>query len=244
MRSTPQLSLVTPEVNPKRIIRKGKTPREGISTTVLGDSDNLHDFFFKTPIAASSSPIIPSVGVSRSLNFGSVPVEFSPSRPHLEEIFDTPVSPEIVRWFRPRSSEIFPTLGLLTPPPVIVVVFKEGGTYFPFSPRNTVPVSPVQTPSSPSSSIVHIPMEGANLPRNKRDAIVATRYAPLVLLQPMNPFPVGYYLKYMPKFTGEEKITTEDHLSSFYSYAYNLNIENEDVRLRFFIQNLDGEARK
>jgi hypothetical protein len=87
-------------------------------------------------------------------------------------------------------------------------------------------------------------MAGANPPRNRMDAIVAARYAPLVLPQPMNSLPVGDYLKYMPKFTGEEDITAEEHLSSFYSYADNLNIENEDVWMRVFVQSLDGEARK
>ena len=48
----------------------------------------------------------------------------------------------------------------------------------------------------------------------------------------------------MPKFTGEEDITAEEHLSTFYSYEYNLNIENEDVWLRVFVQSLDVEARK
>jgi hypothetical protein len=60
----------------------------------------------------------------------------------------------------------------------------------------------------------------------------------------MNSLLVGDYLKYMPKFTGEEDITIEEHLSSFYSYADNLNIENEDAWMRFFVQSLDGEARK
>jgi hypothetical protein len=61
------------------------------------------------------------------------------------------------------------------------------------------------------------------------DAIVTTRYAPLILPHPMNPFPARDYLKYMPKFTGEGDITVEEHLDDFYSYADNLNIENEDV---------------
>jgi hypothetical protein len=87
-------------------------------------------------------------------------------------------------------------------------------------------------------------MEGANPPRNIMDAIVAARYAPLVLPQPMNALPTGDYLKYMPKFTGEEDITVEEHLVSFYSYADNINIENEDVWMRVFVQSLDGEVRK
>jgi hypothetical protein len=72
-------------------------------------------------------------------------------------------------------------------------------------------------------------MEGANPPRNQMDAIVATRYSPLILPQPMNSLPAGDYLKYMPKFTREEYATAKEHLDTFYSYADNLNIENEDV---------------
>jgi len=72
-------------------------------------------------------------------------------------------------------------------------------------------------------------MVGANPPLNRMDAIFPARYDPLILPYPMNPLPVGDYLKYMPKFTGEGDITTEEHLAAFYSYADNLNIENEDV---------------
>jgi hypothetical protein len=173
------------------------------------------------------------------------------------ESFETPVSPDIVKWFRPRSLEYFPTLGFPTPPPIKVVVTKEGGTSFPLnpiqfssntqplplSPRNTVAVLPVQAPSPPCSPTVHIPMEGANIPINRMDAIVDSRYDPLVLPQPMNALLVGDYLKCMPKFTGEEDIITKEHLSTFYSYADNLNTENEDVWMRAFVQSLDGEDR-
>jgi hypothetical protein len=75
------------------------------------------------------------------------------------------------------------------------------------------------------------------------DTIFAARYAPLILPHPINPLPVGDYLKYMPKFTGEGDITTEEHQAAFYSYADNLNIENEDVWMRVFVQSLDGEVR-
>jgi hypothetical protein len=125
----------------------------------------------------------------------------------LEESFVTPVSHDIVKWFKPRSLEDFPTLGFPTPPPVRIVVSREGKTYFPLnpilfsydtqsfslSPRNIAPVPPVQTPSPPGSPAVHFPMAGANPPRN----IMVTRYGPLVLPQPMNSLPARYYLKYM-----------------------------------------------
>jgi hypothetical protein len=176
----------------------------------------------------------------------------------LEVSFFTPVSPDIVKWVKPIILEGCTTLGFPTPPPVKVAVSKEGGTYFPLnpilfssntqsfplSPGNTTPVPPFQSPSTLGYPTIHILMAGANLPRNKMDAIVASRYAPIVLPQPMNPLLVGDYFKYMPKFTGEEDIFVEENLSTFYSYADNLNIENEDVWLRFFVQSLDDEARK
>jgi hypothetical protein len=49
-------------------------------------------------------------------------------------------------------------------------------------------------------------MVGANPPRTRMDVIVSTRYAPLILPQPMNPLLVGNYLKYMPKFIREEDV--------------------------------------
>jgi hypothetical protein len=60
----------------------------------------------------------------------------------------------------------------------------------------------------------------------------------------VNALPPGYYLKYMPKFMGEEDITIEEHIVAFYSYADNQNIENQYVWMRVFIQSLFGEARK
>jgi len=85
-------------------------------------------------------------------------------------------------------------------------------------------------------------MACANPPRNTVDAIVASRYALVILPQPMNALLARDYLKYMPKFTGEENLTAEENLVSFYSYADNLNIKNEDVWMRVFVHSLDGEV--
>lgn len=136
-----------------------------------------------------------------------------------------------------------------TPPitpsfPLNLVSFSANPLMFPFPPASSVPVSPRRMPSPPNSPPPHIPMVGANPPVNRMDAIVATRYSPLVLPHPMNPLLARDYLKYMPKFTGEEDITIEEHLVAFYSYEDNLNIENEDVWMRVFVQSLDGEVRK
>jgi len=246
-RATPQLHLATPEVDPEKIIRKGKTLHEG-TTTEPGISDDFHYPPVGSLISAFLSTVIPSVGVPRTLNFRSVPVEFSPPGLGLEgESLVTPLSPEIVLWFRPNASEYFPTPGFTTPPIIVAatteretsvpsspVDFPSNPLLFPFPPGSSLSVSPARTPSPPRSPRPIIPMAGANPPRNRMDAIVAARYAPLVLPQPMNAFPAGDYLKYMPKFTGEEDITVEEHLAAFYSYADNLNIENEDVWMSLF----------
>jgi len=119
-------------------------------------------------------------------------------------------------------------------------------SYTPPSPKLHIiknAIVPVKNPSSPCSPQTYNPMASDNLPRNRMDAIVGARYAPLVLPQPMNALPIGDYQKYMHKFTGED-ITTKEHLAAFYSYADNINIDNEDVWMRFFDQSLDGEATK
>jgi hypothetical protein len=147
----------------------------------------------------------------------SVPLDFSPSTSKTQPLF--------------VKTETSPSYTLPSPKlPIIQTV--------------VVPIK--SPPSSPRlyNPPLHNQMAGANPPRNRMDAIVVARYAPLVLPQPMNALPVGDYLKYMPKFTGEEDITAEEHLATFYSYVDNLNIENEDVWMRVFVQSLDGEARK
>jgi hypothetical protein len=76
-RSNPQLPLAAPEADPEKIIRKGKALRGGTSSTEPCISDDFH-YPLGTPIFSSHSIVIPSAGVSRTLNFGSFPVEFSP----------------------------------------------------------------------------------------------------------------------------------------------------------------------
>jgi hypothetical protein len=153
--SHPQLPLATPEADPQKIIRRGKTPQEGTSATELGDSGNFQHPSSETPLVVSHTPILSPVGVSRALNFGSFPVDFSSPGLGLEgESFDTPISPEVVPWPRPRTLGDFPTPGFIIPPPVRVVAgetsvppnpadFVSHTQLFPFSPSATVPASPV-----------------------------------------------------------------------------------------------------
>jgi len=145
------------------------------------------------------------------------------------------------------SFEDFPTLGFSTPFSVKNFATKEVGTSSPSqnlpsssktqpyivkneTPPSFVPSSPtlhiVKSPSPSCSPKIQNQMAVVNPPANRMDAIVATGYSPLVLPQPVNALPPGYYLKYIPKFTGEEDVTTKEHIATFYNYADNQNIEN------------------
>ena len=69
-------------------------------------------------------------------------------------------------------------------------------------------------------------------PLIKMERILVARYSPLNLPNPLSAMPTGDYLKYMPTFTGEGDFIVEEHLEAFYSYAENINIEQEDVWTR------------
>jgi hypothetical protein len=84
----------------------------------------------------------------------------------------------------------------------------------------------------------------ANMAADRMDEIVAARYAPLVLPQVMYAFPPNDYMRYLPRFNGDGSVSAEEHLSSFYSFADNFNVEHVDVWMRLFVQSLNGEARK
>jgi hypothetical protein len=66
----------------------------------------------------------------------------------------------------------------------------------------------------------------------------------LIFPNPVSSIPTRDYQKYMPKFIGEGNVSVEEHIEDFYSYVENLNIEEEDVWTRVFVQSLDGHARK
>ena len=51
-------------------------------------------------------------------------------------------------------------------------------------------------------------------PQNRMDAIMAARYAPLVLEQPLNNLLGCDYLKYLPGFYGKGETTIEEHVNS------------------------------
>jgi hypothetical protein len=238
------------------IIRKGKA-FEGETSTI--EPANFPSPSVENPFSSSRLPSRPFSEVSHFLNFGSVPAEFSSPSMGLEgEILVTPLSPEVVPWRRPITIEDFPTPSFTTPPLIIIVTnaqreestnssplaFSLNPPLFPLPLGSSFPVSPIQAPSPPSSPPPNIPMVGENPPITRMEAIIATKYAPLLLPQPLNALPIDGYLKQLPKFTGEGDIATKEHLESFYSFTYDHVIMHVDAWMRIFIHILEGEARK
>ena len=76
------------------------------------------------------------------------------------------------------------------------------------------------------------------------DRMVATRYAPLVLPQPLNAILGGYYQKCLPMFNGQGETIAEEHWDAFLIYANNQNIEAKHLCMSMFVQSLDGEVRR
>ena len=112
------------------------------------------------------------------------------------------------------------------------------GIILPPSPFQLLPTSVLPY------STLSIPISNMAIPLTKMERILVARYSPLNLPNPLSAMPIGDYLKSMPKFIGEGDFTAEEHLDAFYSYAKNINIEQEDVLTRVFVQSLDGQARK
>ena len=81
-------------------------------------------------------------------------------------------------------------------------------------------------------------------PLTKMERILIARYAPLNFPNPLSTMPTEDYLKFMPKFTREGDFIAKEHLEEFHSYVENINIEQEDVWTRVFVQSLDGRVRK
>jgi hypothetical protein len=134
-RSTSLLPLATSEADPTKIIKKGKFAQKGTSTAIPSVSNNLHNPSLQTPVTVSDSPIIQTDGVSRNLNFGSFPTDFSPPILGLEgERFDTHFSPDVVKW-----KEICLTLEDFHTPPIRVVAVTEEETSITSSPSSLSP---------------------------------------------------------------------------------------------------------
>jgi hypothetical protein len=119
-------------------------------------------------------------------------------------------------------------------------ISNSGNSSPPLSPPSypSPPLSPTSSSSASTTKVVMV------VPLTRMEQILANRYAPLVFPNPLSAMPTGDYQKYMPKFTEAGEYIAEEHIEAFYAYAENINISEEDVWTRVFIQILDGQARK
>jgi hypothetical protein len=83
-----------------------------------------------------------------------------------------------------------------------------------------------------------------NLPTTSKEYLTnnPTRYAPIKSPRNLHNFPDNY-LKLLPKFNGEDEITTLEHLSSFDYFIDNQGLEHEDMYMIIFVQTFEGEVR-
>jgi hypothetical protein len=225
------------------VLEKERAPEEEAS---IAETGNPPSPSVRTPFSPPQFLDRPPSEVSRFLNFGSVPAEFSPPGLGLEgEILVTPLSFEAVYRRRSVTTEDFPTPARRgAPADLSSLAFSSNPLLFPTPLRDSFPVAPSRTPSPPSSPPPNIPMAGANPPMTRMEAIIAARYAPLLLPQPLNALPADGYLKQLPKFTGEGDVTADEHLEAFYSFTDDNVIMHADVWMRIFVHSLQGEARK
>lgn len=72
--------------------------------------------------------------------------------------------------------------------------------------------------------------------------IVQARYVSVLLPANLGNFPDNY-LKRLPRFNGEAGPSAKYHVSAFLDFVYNMNIEDENVYMRLFVQSLEGNVR-
>jgi len=71
---------------------------------------------------------------------------------------------------------------------------------------------------------------------------VPDRYKPLILPPTLNPFPDDH-LKYLPRFDGENGVTTQKHVQVFEDYLNIFEVDDENVSIRLFTLSLQGKVR-
>jgi hypothetical protein len=135
----------------RRSSRREKILKIFFSLAATSAFGQLPNSTLNTPVVISSDPSLPSVEVSKNLDFQKFPIEYSSFETDLkEEIFEIMSSPNIVKWFSLESLEDFPTLGFASPPLVKISSSKEKENS---SPLQTLPSSSKTQPSAVKTEI-------------------------------------------------------------------------------------------
>jgi hypothetical protein len=150
-RANPHSPLATHVPNPEKIIKKGKALQGASSSKSSGNTGNLADFVFHTPVVISKSVHLPEVQTPVKFQLEGHPLEHTHISPDLKEksleSFDFFTSPEVVKWFRLESLEDFPALGSPNTNLLKSIKTKVKGTSF------------LKKTSTETSKIVPIPIK-------------------------------------------------------------------------------------
>ena len=132
-----------------------------------------------------------------------IPKFQDPSQVDNFRVYSNPLSSEDVKenilnneqfdYFKPSSSLYTPLTSII---PIIQIKVS-----LPAYSHIQLSTLQVQVPSSQASPNM------ATQPPNMMYVIVFARYAPLVLPQPINPLPNGYFQKYLPRLDGQGEAT-------------------------------------
>jgi hypothetical protein len=71
---------------------------------------------------------------------------------------------------------------------------------------------------------------------------LVTTYTPLSLPTNMHDLPYNY-MKILPKFMGGGDLIATEHMEFFDQFVYILGIEHEDIYMRLFVHNFEGQVR-
>ena len=91
----------------------------------------------------------------------------------------------------------------------------------------------ITSPHVPNPPLVNLPVP----------PIMAAWYAPLVLPQPLAPFPNDYQSR-IPHFTGAESTTSQQHVDKMNDAFDYMELDEETIKMRMFAQSPGGEAKK
>lgn len=73
---------------------------------------------------------------------------------------------------------------------------------------------PFPNPPYPLKAQIQVSQTMANQSPSRINAIIAARYAPLVLSQNLHDVPQNY-IKHLPSYNGEGEVTIEEHITTY-----------------------------
>jgi hypothetical protein len=125
---------------------------------------------------------------------------------------------------------LYPTILQPQTPEILSLIAKPQTAHF-------VPASP----SSSSFSATAPPISQVVVP--PPPPIMASRYAPLVLISPLHDIPQDYQM-ILPQFDGIGPLNAQQHVDKMNDYFDLQEVDEPDVQMRLFARSLTGDVKK